>query len=80
MMLYKLLAAMLLLAELPNGAVDEIAASGRCAALGEAPDRRVADLKLIAPGQAPLFSFRLYEGQARQRFGNTDLMLDDAGH
>lgn len=64
----------------PNVMIDDISASGRCISLAESPDARVAQSKEIAPGQAPLFSFRLYEGQSRQRFANTDLMLDDAGH
>lgn len=60
--------------------VDQIAASGRVVTIGETADQRVTPQPLIAPGQAPLFSFRLYEGQSRQRFANADLMLDDAGH
>jgi hypothetical protein len=34
----------------------------------------------LAPGPPPLVSFRYYEGKLHQRFGNSELMLDDAGH
>jgi hypothetical protein len=60
--------------------LQQIAASGRCATLAESPDARVASSSAIAPGQPPLLSFRYYEGQQHGRFGNSDLMLDDAGH
>ena len=75
----KLLMA-LSLAAVPAGLISEIALSGRCMTVGESPDARVSVVPRIAPGPPPLFSFRLYEGQSRQRFGNSDLMLDDAGH
>ncbi len=58
----------------------KIAASGRCADLSEAPDRRVSPPAAIAPGLPPVLSFRYYEGKLHGRFSNTDLMLDDAGH
>ncbi len=54
--------------------------SGRCVTLAETPDARVNPRPTIAPGPPPLLSFRYYEGKAHHRFGNTDLMLDDAGH
>lgn len=54
--------------------------SGRCVTLAETPDARVEQKPMIAPGPPPLLSFRYYEGKAHHRFGNTDLMLDDAGH
>ena len=44
------------------------------------PDQRVAEQKLIPPGQAPVLSFRYYEGKLHHRFGNAELLLDDAGH
>lgn len=54
--------------------------SGRCVTLAEKPDTRVERKPMIAPGPPPLLSFRYYEGKAHHRFGNMDLMLDDAGH
>lgn len=64
----------------PQSLVQEIADSGRCADLAESPDQRVAPGPMIAPGPAPLISFRYYEGKLHHRFGNAELMLDDAGH
>lgn len=60
--------------------VEQVADSGRCVALGETPDARVAPQPMIAPGAPPVLSFRYYEGKEHHRFGNSDLMLDDAGH
>lgn len=55
--------------------------SGRVGTLAaESPSERVAPPRLIAPGAPPLLSFRFFEGQARHRFGNFDLVVDDAGH
>jgi hypothetical protein len=59
---------------------QQVADSGRCVNLGETPDSRVQQKPMIAPGAPPLLSFRYYEGKANHRFGDTDLMLDDAGH
>ncbi len=58
----------------------EIAASGQVVELAVTPSERVSPPREIAPGQPPLLSFRYYEGQARHKFSNTELMLDDAGH
>jgi len=57
-----------------------IAESGRCVSVGESPDSRVGRGMRLAPGPPPLVSFRYYEGKLHQRFGNSELMLDDAGH
>jgi hypothetical protein len=58
----------------------QVAESGRCVTLAESPDSRVRPAKQIAPGQPPILTFRYYEGKLHHRFGNDDLMLDDAGH
>ena len=60
--------------------LDKISDSGRCADLAESPDSRVIPQSAIAPGPAPLLSFRYYEGKSHGRNGNQDLLLDDAGH
>ncbi len=67
-------AILLLLTPEEQKVVDQISASGRCADLGERVDVR------IAPGAPPLLSFRYYQGAAHHRFGNSELLLDDAGH
>lgn len=61
-------------------AVKEVAESGRCVTLAESPDSRVAPPPALPPGPPPLLSFRYYEGKAHHRMGNSELMLDDAGH
>ena len=60
--------------------IARINASGRCVGVGETPDSRVGPGMRLAPGPPPLVSFRYYEGKLHQRFGNSELMLDDAGH
>jgi len=75
-----------LLFRLPAGSeaertiIEEISQSGRVVSLAEDPDSRVAARKMLAPGPPPLLSFRFYEGKLHHRFGNSELMLDDAGH
>ena len=54
----------------------EVARSGRVVEIAEpAPPR-----PRIAPGAPPMLSFRLFEGKTRHRYGNLDLVMDDAGH
>jgi hypothetical protein len=67
--------------DLTRPAIDfrDIAASGRALAV-DTPDARVAAPPRLAPGPPPLLSFRFYEGKQRHRFGDVDIMLDDAGH
>lgn len=60
--------------------IKQVADSGRCVTLAETPDSRVNRKLEIAPGQPPILTFRFYEGKLHHRFGNGDLMLDDAGH
>jgi len=57
-----------------------VAESGRCVTLAESPDAKTAAKVQIAPGEPPILKFRYYEGKMHHRFGNSDLMLDDAGH
>jgi len=60
--------------------VQQIADSGRCVSLAESADSRVDITPRFAPGQPPVLSFRFYEGKSHHRFGNSELLLDDAGH
>ena len=76
-----LLFVLIPLAEISQSSMqDDIVLSGRCANLPESPDARIAAPMMLAPGPPPLLSFRTYEGKLHQRFANSDLMLDDAGH
>ena len=77
---FGLLGMVLLLTAEEQAQVKQIAESGRCVTLAETPDSRVAGAPEIAPGPPPLLSFRYYQGKTHQRFSNSELMLDDAGH
>jgi hypothetical protein len=57
-----------------------VAASGRVLSVAEDPRRRLDPGPRIAPGAPPLLRFRYLEGKRRHRFGNLDLVMDDAGH
>ena len=57
-----------------------IAQSGRVVLAGETREGIEDPAKLVAPGAPPLLAFRYFQGADRHRFGNLDLMLDDAGH
>lgn len=58
----------------------EVARSGRVLEIADPPSRRVDARPAIAPGAPPMLSFRLFEGKVRHRYGNLDLVMDDAGH
>lgn len=60
--------------------VKQVADSGRCTTIGESPDERAAPAPALPPGPPPLLSFRYYESKAHHAVGNSELMLDDAGH
>ncbi len=57
-----------------------IAESGRVVEQGESESKRVTPRPALAPGPPPLLQFRYLEGKLRHRFGDTGLVLDDAGH
>jgi hypothetical protein len=54
--------------------------SGRVLLLGESDAARLAREARVPPGMPPVLTFRYLEGAARHRFGDLDLMVDDAGH
>ncbi len=60
--------------------VQQIDQSGRCASLSQTSEQRLPERSAIAPGPPPVLSFKLYEDAKHHRFGNVDVMLDDAGH
>ncbi len=57
-----------------------VAASGRVLSVAEDPRQRLDAGPRIAPGAPPLLRFRYLDGKRRHRFGNLDLIMDDAGH
>jgi hypothetical protein len=60
--------------------VKQVAASGRVLEIAIPPSERLLSGPRIAPGAPPLLSFRFFEGKQRYRFGELDLLIDDAGH
>ncbi len=64
----------------PATVMEKIDQSGRCATIGKTPEQRLTKQPVIAPGAPPVLSFKLYEDAKHHRFGNVDVMLDDAGH
>jgi hypothetical protein len=60
--------------------IKQTAESGRVLTLAVSASDRLSSLPQIAPGAPPLLSFRFFEGQQRHRFGELDLVIDDAGH
>lgn len=73
---------LLLLAANPNleELIKQIGSSGRVLEIAVSDSERVSPPPQIAPGAPPLLSFRFFEGKQRHRFGDLDLVLDDAGH
>jgi hypothetical protein len=59
--------------------VKRIAESGRVLEIAVPAGERLSTPRL-APGAPPLLGFRKLEGQRRHRFGDLDLVVDDAGH
>jgi hypothetical protein len=78
----RLLALTLLFAldQRTGGLVEQIALSGQAVELATPPSERLGPPARIAPGAPPLLGFRLIEGKLRHRFGDLDLVMDDAGH
>lgn len=60
--------------------VDEVSASGQVTEIAMPSSERLAVPARIAPGPPPTLGFRLIDGKLRHRFGDLDLVLDDAGH
>lgn len=60
--------------------VEQVSASGQVVEIATPASERLAPSDRIAPGVAPLLGFRMMEGKLRHRFGDLDLVLDDAGH
>jgi hypothetical protein len=78
----KLVGLLLLFAldERTSTVVEQIAASGQVVEIAAPPEERLAPPARIAPGAPPVLGFRMLEGKLRHRFGDLDLVLDDAGH
>lgn len=60
--------------------LQAILAGGRLELLGVTSQERLRPLGTLAPGDPPVLAFRYLEDRRRHRFGELDLMMDDAGH
>ena len=60
--------------------VEKVSASGQVVEIAVPPSERLTPPSRISPGAPPLVAFRALEGKLRHRFGDLDLVLDDAGH
>jgi hypothetical protein len=60
--------------------VKGVVESGRVMEIGVTAADRLHSERLLAPGTPPVLAFRFLEGKERHRFGDLDLVLDDAGH
>jgi len=54
--------------------------SGRIVGCADPPSERSSPGRAIAPGAAPLLSFRTFDAKDRGRLSDMGLMMDDAGH
>lgn len=54
--------------------------SGRLSLIGVSASQRLKPMGRLAPGDPPMLAFRYLEDRRRHRFGELDLMMDDAGH
>lgn len=60
--------------------LEKILISGRLDTVGLRSSDRLKPIARLAPGDPPLLAFRYLEDRRRHRFGELDLMMDDAGH
>jgi hypothetical protein len=60
--------------------IQQVSVSGRILVIVETPSERLTPPRELAPGVAPLLSFRSFDREARYRLGRLDLVVDDAGH
>lgn len=58
----------------------DIEQSDRLGLIGVSASERLKPIGLLAPGDPPMLAFRYLEDRRRHRFGELDLMMDDAGH
>lgn len=63
-----------------EAALERILASGRVQTLGLSSSERLRPAARLAPGDPPLLRFRYLDGKRRHRFGDLNLVMDDAGH
>jgi hypothetical protein len=70
---------LLAMAQPTDTLIEEVSRSGQVVELATPVSSRLSAPR-IAPGAPPLLGFRVLEGKLRHRFGDLDLVMDDAGH
>jgi hypothetical protein len=60
--------------------IARVADSARVQQIGVEEEKLADPRASVAPGAPPILSFRYFAGAERHRFGNLDLVIDDAGH
>jgi hypothetical protein len=60
--------------------IARVAHTARVQQIGSDTEKVSDPTRSVAPGAPPLLSFRYFAGSERHRFGNLDLVIDDAGH
>lgn len=60
--------------------IRQISVSGQIVEIATPAAERLSPPAQIPPGVPPLLGFRVLAGRSRHRFGDLDLVLDDAGH
>lgn len=63
-----------------EAALRDILASGRVHTFGMTSSERLAPSARLAPSDPPVLRFRYLDGKRRYRFGDLNLVMDDAGH
>ncbi len=58
----------------------EILATGRVQTFGITSSERLKPTARLAPSDPPVLRFRYLDGKRRHRFGDLNLVMDDAGH
>jgi len=68
------------IAEPTDTLIEEVSRSGQVVEIATPVSSRLSAPARFAPGAPPLLGFRVLEGKLRHRFGDLDLVMDDAGH
>lgn len=63
-----------------EAALRDVLASGRVHTFGVTASERLKPSALLAPSDPPVLRFRYLDGKRRHRFGDLNLVMDDAGH
>ena len=63
-----------------NATLPGVLSSGRVQTFGVSSSERLRPTALLAPSDPPVLRFRYLDGKRKHRFGDLNLVMDDAGH